>query len=53
MIQKPSQEMLIAKAVTSLKVFAVEKKHGVPESEFKGSFKWSKKMMHRSGSSSW
>ncbi|KAJ8779390.1 hypothetical protein J1605_012679 [Eschrichtius robustus] len=44
-IQKPSQEMLIAKAVTSsLKVFAVEKKHGVPESEFKGSFKWSKKV---------
>lgn len=41
--------MPIAKAVISLRVFAVKKKKlGVPE--FKGSFRWSEKMVHQSGS---
>lgn len=30
-IQKSSKEMPVAKAVISLKIFAVNKKHGVPE----------------------
>lgn len=47
MIQKPSQEMPIAKAVISRRVFAVKKKLGVPE--FKGSFRWSEKTVHQSG----
>lgn len=50
MIQKPSQKMPIAKAVISLRVFAVKKKLGV--AEFKGSFRWSEKMVHQSGSAS-
>ena len=52
-IQKPSQEVLIAKAVISLKAFAVEKKDGVPGSEMKGRGKGSGKMVHQSGSSCW
>ena len=51
-IQKPSQEILIAKAVIYLKVIAGNKKHSVPELEFKGSFKWSGRMMLQSGSAS-
>lgn len=38
-IQKPSQEVLIAKVVISLKAFAVKKKDGVPGSEMKGRVK--------------
>lgn len=47
-IQKPSQEVLIAKAVISLKAFAVEKEDGVPGSEMKGRGKGSAKMVHQS-----
>lgn len=52
-IQKPSREILVGKAVISLKVLAINKKRSIPESEFKGSFKWPGRMMLPSGSASW